>query len=388
MSETKQSLALHQYLSGIITNIPYGILTVSENSEISMLNSNILEILEINEENLHDYIDKNYKKLFFEVPKIIDIYVEKMIQKNQLSVDIEQFPFKSKILNIKMRAMLDGTIFIIEDITQRVQQEKKLRELNKTLEERIQQEVAKNRKQDQQLQQQSRLAQMGEMISMIAHQWRQPLGAIASTSVNLSMKIELESYNLNNLQEQEACQNYFLQQLNVIENLVQNLTNTIDDFRNFYKPNKQSILCTFEEVIDKSLNIIFASLKNNNIQVNFNYVRLEKIKMYDSEIMQVILNILKNAQDNFREKNISNPCIDITVKDKILSIGDNGGGISENIIQNIFDPYFSTKSEKNGTGLGLYMSKIIVEEHQNGKLTVKNSDDGVCFTLDLREKTN
>ena len=104
---------------------------------------------------------------------------------------------------------------------------------------------------------------------------------------------------------------------------------------------------------------------------------------YDNELIQVILNILKNSQDNFKERKVENPKIIITIDENILSICDNGGGISEDIIGEIFDPYFSTKDEKNGTGLGLYMSKIIVEEHHNAKLDVVNVDDGVCFSITM-----
>ena len=113
-----------------------------------------------------------------------------------------------------------------------------------------------------------------------------------------------------------------------------------------------------------------------------------KVKIHNNEFMQVILNILKNAEDNFREKKIKDPKItilcDCTIDDKIiLEIYDNGGGIPEDVLLKIFDPYFSTKSEKNGTGLGLYMSKTIIEEHHNGKLNVENKDNGVCFRIEI-----
>ena len=386
MPTINQSLALHQYLNGVITNIPFGVLTISKSLDVSMLNSNILDILEIKNKTLDDFLDENYEKLFFRLPSFIKEYKIKITEENLLEFDIEQLIFHKKILNIKIRAMLEGALVIIEDVTQRIHQENKLKELNKTLEDRIKQEVKKNRYQDQQLQQQSRLAQMGEMISMIAHQWRQPLGAISSTAANLSMKIELEYFDLETEKSRQECQDYFLDQLNVIEEFVQNLTNTIDDFRNFYKPNKKSVSCTFETVINKSLNIIMASLKNDNIQIKYDYKNQVELQMYDSEIMQVILNILKNAQDNFREKNVVNAEITINIEDKLLYICDNGGGIKEKIIDKIFDPYFSTKSEKNGTGLGLYISKIIIEDHHNGKLNVKNTDKGVCFYIDLKKE--
>jgi len=101
--------------------------------------------------------------------------------------------------------------------------------------------------------------------------------------------------------------------------------------------------------------------------------------------MQVLLNILKNAQDNFKERGVQNPRITIDVQERVCSICDNGGGVSEDIMERIFEPYFSTKDEKNGTGLGLYMSKTIVEEHHKGRLEVENRDDGVCFIIELGE---
>ena len=239
------------------------------------------------------------------------------------------------------------------------------------------------RKQEEQLIQQTRLAQMGEMISMIAHQWRQPLGAISATSINLQLKLELEEFDLEKEQERETFLNYLNKSLGNVDGFVESLTTTIDDFRNFYKPNKQAVKIKLEELISKSLSIINSSLINDNIKILQDFNPKEEIELYDSEMMQVILNILKNAQDNFKEKDIKEPYIKITTKNKTISISDNAGGISEDIIGKIFDPYFSTKDEKNGTGLGLYMSKIIIEEHHKGKLLVSNRDGGACFKIEL-----
>ena len=239
--------------------------------------------------------------------------------------------------------------------------------------------------------QQSRMAQMGEMIAMIAHQWRQPLGAIASTSIDLNMQMELETFDLKQEKGIEECQTYFRDGLKDIDSFVQNLTTTIDDFRNFYKPNKSSDLVSLCEPLEKALNIINGSLISDGIEVTESHNNCKQnnssVKIYISEMVQVILNILKNAQDNFKEKKIKDPKIVITCKyidSKVtLEICDNGGGIPEDVIPNIFDPYFSTKDEKNGTGLGLYMSKTIVDEHHNGNLLVNNRDNGVCFTIEL-----
>ena len=258
-----------------------------------------------------------------------------------------------------------------------------LKNLNATLKQKVQTQYQQNLEKEQQLLQQSRLAQMGEMISMIAHQWRQPLGAISATAINMQMKIELNSYDLSQENGKKIYQDYLYSELTNISEYVQNLTTTIDDFRNFYKPNKEIITTKLENICIKSLNIIKASLMNENVNIIREYNSNFKIKMYENEMMQVILNILQNSHDNFKEKNIKDPYILIKTEDKSISIFDNGGGIPKDIIENIFDPYFSTKQNKNGTGLGLHMSKTIVEDHHNGILSVKNINNGVCFTITL-----
>ncbi|QOY55264.1 hybrid sensor histidine kinase/response regulator [Candidatus Sulfurimonas marisnigri] len=252
----------------------------------------------------------------------------------------------------------------------------------------IKEETEKSRRQEKQLIEQSRLAQMGEMISMIAHQWRQPLSAISTTTLDIEMKVELAIYDLNTQEGKEEFINYLYEKLGDISDFVQNLTLTINDFRNFYKTNKLSVSVELSVVIDKALNIIKALLDSANVEVIQEHNSKEKIEVYDSEMMQVILNILQNAQDNFKEKQIKNPQIKITTDKNIITIEDNGGGVPQEVIEKIFDPYFSTKDERNGTGLGLYMSKTIVENHHNGKLHVANINGGACFTIELNSCTS
>lgn len=247
----------------------------------------------------------------------------------------------------------------------------------------IQEDVTEKNIKDKLFLIQTRQAQMGEMISMIAHQWRQPLSAIASTSIGLKMGMELNRYNLDTKEGQEAQKTHFLQQLKKIEEFVLNLSTTIDDFRNFHKPNKKPIITTIKALILKSLNIIHTSLKNNNIEIIEDHTSPEDIEMYDSEMIQVILNILKNSQDAFLEHPTKDAFIKITTNKKTISICDNAGGIPEEILDNIFEVYFSTKSEKNGTGLGLHMVKTIIERHHNGTIEVANTDNGACFTIVL-----
>ena len=291
-------------------------------------------------------------------------------------------PQQSLLLLQSFTGMLAVTILLIAAIFNESEKaQKELKENEKNLVRKIQEGIEKHELQNRQLQQQSRLAQMGEMISMIAHQWRQPLGAIASTSIDIKMKSALEMFDLRKEKEAREYETYVNKGLEKIDNFVQNLTSTIDDFRNFYKPNKKIVTTTLEDVVIKSLIIIKASLESENIKIIQEYNYNEKVELYDSELMQVILNILKNAQDNIKEKQIKDPYIKISTENKTISICDNGGGIPEDIIENIFDPYFTTKHEKNGTGLGLYMSKTIVEEHHGGRLSVENTEDGVCFII-------
>ena len=245
-------------------------------------------------------------------------------------------------------------------------------------------------KKDTLLHKQSKMAAMGEMISMIAHQWRQPLGALSSISINLQIKMQLEVFDLKTEDGREECEAYFNNSLEEINSLVQNMTTTIDDFRNFYKPAKTLDVCSVDIPITKAINIIKSSFNANNINIREQYITKKEIALYSNEMVQVILNILKNAQDNFNEKKIKDPQIIITCEDSgdngvAIKICDNGGGIKETIIGKIFDPYFSTKDEKNGTGLGLYMSKMIIENHHNGSLNADNYDDGVCFTIELKK---
>ena len=264
---------------------------------------------------------------------------------------------------------------IVQERTNDLEDSKKeLKIINATLEHKIKEEVEKNRLQDQRLIQQSKMALMGEMISMIAHQWRQPLNIITLNTAKWET-----GFLLNNEISNEEIYNITSE----INKQSQYLSNTIDDFRYFYKPNKESVTVKLEDVISKSLSIIKASLESYDIKIIQEYKSKEKIELYDNEMMQVILNILKNAQDNFSQKDIKDPYIKITTENRTISICDNGGGIPEDIIEKIFDPYFSTKSEKDGTGLGLYMSKTIIEEHHNGKLSAQNTDDGVCFIIEL-----
>ncbi len=244
-------------------------------------------------------------------------------------------------------------------------------------------DITQRKQAEDALEQQSRMAQMGEMISMIAHQWRQPLNAVSLTASNLRLKFDLEEFDSKSEEDFNLCRQEFSIGLDNIQEYIRTLSSTVDDFRNFYKTDKVPVSTKLEDIVSKSLKIISMSLIEERIEIVQEYNSNEKIELYENEIMQVVLTILKNAQDNFAEKKTEKPFIRIVTENKMLFIYDNGGGVPKNILDKIFDPYFSTKLEKNGTGLGLYMSKTIVEKHHKGSLKIKNIDGGACFTIEF-----
>jgi len=241
----------------------------------------------------------------------------------------------------------------------------------------LEEELERSKQKDKTLLQQSKLAQMGEMISMIAHQWRQPLTAISSTASDLHLKVILQKYEAD----------YFEAKLQKIDDFSQHLSSTIDDFRNFYKEDKTKERVSCYAVIEGALNIVSSSLESRGVDLQYDFQCNKYVYTFPNELRQVILNILKNAEDVLLEKEIPDPQIFIKTHGEgefsVLSISDNGGGIPQEIMENIFDPYFSTKTKKDGTGLGLYMSKIIIEDHCEGKLIVQNTQKGAEFIIKI-----
>ncbi len=227
---------------------------------------------------------------------------------------------------------------------------------------------------------QSRQAAMGEMISMIAHQWRQPLSVISMGSNNILADVELDTVNNNTLKSSA----------NEILDQTQELSKTIDDFKSFFEPNKIKDIVLVSDVIKDTLKIIEKSLINNDIEIKCTYNNNNKVEIYSRELMQVFINIINNAKDALIDNQIENKKIIIT-EDMIdnmivIKISDNAKGIPENILLKIFEPYFTTKKEQNGTGLGLYMSKVIVQKHLNGTIKAYNENDGAVFEIKLPYK--
>src|SRR5574344_486562 len=213
---------------------------------------------------------------------------------------------------------------------------------------------------------QAKMAAMGEMLENIAHQWRQPLSVISTMATSLKLKQEMKI-----LEDKE-----FFQSLDIINNASQHLSNTIDDFRNFFSSEKEINKFLISNTIKKSILLLKSSIDKHNITI-IEDIEDSELLSYESELMQVILNIISNSIDILKDKNIDSRYIYFKTKilnnNLIITISDSGGGIDKKILNRVFEPYFTTKHKSQGTGIGLYMSLQIVTKHLHGKLSVKNS---------------
>jgi signal transduction histidine kinase len=265
---------------------------------------------------------------------------------------------------------------ILKDYENKVRKNaKELEELNQSLEEKVKNEIEKNREKEQLLVQKSKFIALGEMISNIAHQWRQPLSELSSILMFIKFK-----YSINALDEQTM-----ETKSKEADKVLEYMSHTIDDFRNFFMPKKEKEEFYLLKSVEIVMNIISSALANYNIKISISIDENIKITTYLNEYKQVLLNIINNAKDVLIEKNVENPLIKIHAFEDsnyiVLYIEDNGGGILIEPKGKIFEPYFTTKEDSHGTGIGLYMSKIIVEKNMKGKLRVKNIKDGAQFVI-------
>jgi len=253
----------------------------------------------------------------------------------------------------------------------------KLKDHNKNLEEMVAKALKKERQNDQVLMEQSKLASMGEMIEQIAHQWRQPLNNIGLINQDFYFKKELHT-----LQEEDYEKLHTL-----IDTNISYMSNTIDDFRNYYTRKQEKEEYDLHDAINTILHIVEATFKHYKITISLDIEKNVYVYNIKNELFQVFLNILNNAKDVLISQNIVEKKIAIHLKMNddfaVVEIEDNGGGISEEIISKIFNPYFTTKSQEHGTGIGLYMSKEIIQNSMSGRLEVRNTEDGCCFSIQL-----
>lgn len=256
-----------------------------------------------------------------------------------------------------------------------------MNEMLDNLEFRIQQEINERTRQEQLLIQQSKLAAMGNMIGNIAHQWRQPLGEINALLMIIQVRRHFEDFT-------EEFLNAKIEECNRI---TEYMSNTISDFQNFFKPSKAKEIFDVTHACERASSILQASLKYHSIEFRLEKSEGAQVLGYPNEFAQAILNVLSNAKDVLIERQIEAPYIAMSVKNgkryTLIKIEDNGGGIAAEHIERIFEPYFTTKHAKQGTGIGLYMTKMIIENNMNGIINVSNTNYGALFTIKLKRES-
>lgn len=337
--------------------------------------------------------------------KFFDLLGRKIDKDEKIRIEInstDEFAEMAKIINKNVetvRLNLKKDILLIEDATsvvsslkkgdlnRRLVEEASSNELNKlkqvinkmidSLENRIVLEIKERTKQEQLLIQQSKLASMGNMIGNIAHQWRQPLAELNAVLMNIQVKKEHE----------DLSDEFFEESMDECDILLSHMSNTISDFQNFFKPSKEKTKFSLEKECANASFIIESSLKYNQIAFELNIDQDCEVIGYPREFAQAVLNILSNAKDVLIEREIENPYIKLSLKQgkkyALVIIEDNGGGMSEEVKERLFEPYFTTKHASQGTGIGLYMSKIIIEANMHGFINVDNSEQGAIFTIKL-----
>jgi len=336
-------------------------------------------------------IDKELKTwTTFEKSKIRDKYLT--------MYDPSKIDLNKVLLIITILIFLFGFIIIVfyfsnkrlsKEIKKRKEIEKnlqdakaELKKVNTNLEDKIKYEIDKNKKQQLIMMEQSKLAQMGEMIANIAHQWRQPLAQVNSSILIIDTVLESKKFQ-NEIIEAKMLE---------IEDLTQYMSNTIDNFQNFFNQDKIKIDFFLREIIDNSISIIKGTLCSNFTQVEINVDKDLKAIGYPMELQQVLVIILSNANDALMIRKIPDPKILIDIKDEnntyIISISDNAGGINIERLERVFEPYYTTKHKSQGRGVGLYMAKMIIEDGMKGKLTLKNNEKGVCFSIQILKEIN
>jgi signal transduction histidine kinase len=319
------------------------------------------------EDIIHNKINDLYKKIF-----IIFIFI--VILAVFLSIRLSKST-KREFNNYSKK------LFSMNDILEKkvAERTQELNDINMSLEEKIQEELDRNRVQEIRLLEQSKFAQMGEMIGNIAHQWRQPLSVISVVSSGIQLRIIK-----NNFDPDEA-----IKQLDTLNANAQYLSQTIDQFRDFIKEKREEKIIVVQDRIDQVLEIVDASFSNNfiTIEKEIDYNTPVRVKLVLGELSQIIINILNNAKDAHLNNASEEKWIKISCKEEnkiaIVTIEDNAGGIPDNVMPKIFDPYFTTKHQSQGTGIGLYMSKSIIEHNLKGKLHAQNTQYGAKFIIEV-----
>ena len=357
-------------------------MVISENQRIVQINEQALRIVGIKHKN-----DVMGKSLFHFVDDSCFTMIQESLKQEQTQTyecllkrhDGTPFPalVKGSTIHFFGKSLRVSALI---DLSELKEAQYALQAMNETLEEQVKEHIERNRQQEMLLFQQSRHAQMGEMISMIAHQWRQPLNVLSLLSQNIIFK-----YRLNKLDD--ASMNEFKEDS---MRQVMQMSKTIDDFRDFFKPDKTKKRFDVKEQLSHTVEMIKPILAGHGIELSFHAEDALMIEGFPNEFGQSIINILNNAKDVLLESIFEQPKrirVDakrIDAQHIMVCIEDNGGGIEERVMPHIFEPYFSTKTTQNGTGLGLYMTKMIIEEHMGGVISVTNTLEGAQFKIVLQ----
>ncbi|HEX9024050.1 MAG TPA: PAS domain S-box protein [Geobacteraceae bacterium] len=275
-------------------------------------------------------------------------------------------------------------IGIARDTTERkrieaamIEKQYQLAELNVSLEERVAATVNELREKDRILIQQSRLAAMGELINNIAHQWRQPLNTLGMLIQRLPLFYEMGGFDKEFLDSSTG----------KAMKLVQQLSRTIDDFGGFFRPDREKSDFSVNRAVSRAIDLVQANLIDQKISLDMNLRDDPHVNGYKNEYSQAILVVLLNARDVLVERKIDNPVITVTSFSEndrsVVVITDNGGGIHEDIMDRIFDPYFTTKGPDVGMGIGLFMAKSIIEKNMSGRIAAHNIQGGAEFRIEV-----
>ena len=282
---------------------------------------------------------------------------------------VMDYTFVWKIMIIGLVVILSVLYWVSilkEEVQKRKMVEKELEILNNNLEKKVEIEVKLNRKKDLLLMEQSKMASMGEMIGNIAHQWRQPLSIISTASSG--MQLQKEFNMLTDKEFNESCE--------AINNNAQYLSKTIDDFKNFIKGDRKKTIFKIKNTINGFLNLINGSIKTNNIIVIQDIQEDVKFDGYENELTQCLINIFNNSKDVLVEKEVEDKFLFIStfIDDNkgIIKIKDNAGGIPQDVLPKIFEPYFTTKHKSQGTGLGLHMTYNLIVDGMGGTIESSN----------------
>ncbi len=315
-----------------------------KNGSVVYLNTTITPILDDND-NIKEFIAIRY-----DVTKEVQL-------KQKLEKKDKELQLLNKTLEIRVN-----------------EQTAQLIELNQTLEQRVDEEIIKNKEKQKIIFWQSRMASLGQMLANIAHQWRQPLTELSLTLFNIK-----KSAKLNN---KDTLNKYYKESLSIIENMSQ----TIDDFTNFFNPNKPKEKFYLDFAVDDALLITKKFIQKDNITIRKDFKKVEVFGVLN-ELSQVIINLIQNSSEAFIYQKIDTREIDIHISKSndfaTILFSDNAGGVEEKILDKIFEPYFTTKHKSNGTGLGLFMSRMIIEKSLNGSIEVSNLNNGLKFIIKI-----